>query len=172
MKEYAAAIIKPDSIRDTLDGYIIRDFWLVNLQVRFRKIMNLHERHIQYIYPDKIGTERYKYALHSISHGPSMLIILEWENDIYSEMLREKWDWNKPWIRLRYKMNFEEDLRKEWLTEEEIHYKLCENRIHTCDDVQQTVTMLSWLLTSHEVNSLQNISISLYQMLKRSLSIQ
>lgn len=167
MNEFAGAIIKPDALNDSLDTYILRDLENVGLKVRFRKILRLNESQMIYMYPDKIWTDRYPYALHSVTHGPAMIILLEGD-DIYRKLLQEKWDWNKPWIRLRYKKYFEDELSQKGLSENEIHLRLCENRIHSCDDLMQTVQLMSWLLTYDELSWIQSISHDLYERIKMS----
>lgn len=158
-------------MRDSLDTYILRDLEFAWFHVRLRKIMNLGIPHVPIIYPDKINTDRYPYALHSISHWPSMMILLQ-RNNIFENLLKVKWDWNKPGIRLTYKMHFETDLRALWLSDHAVHLKLCENRLHTCDDLIQTIRTLSGLLTYFEIEEIRKISDILYQLVKTQLAIQ
>ncbi len=172
MQEYPVAVLKPDTIRDSLDEVIIAELLQEWITVRFRKILQISEPQVLSIYPERVNSSRYKYMVHSLTHGTSMLLLLSGDN-AYSRVNVIKWNWNKWWLRQKYLFYDRERLTEMWFSWEALQFKLAENRIHSCDNDEESALMLSGLLNRHEIDTLKSISPLLYRLTvnKTALSI-
>lgn len=169
MIEFIAAIIKPDALNEWIDINILRDLEESWFKVRFRKIMQLGKRHLPYVYADKINTDREPFALYSISHGLSMLLILEAKN-AYQKMLPVKWNsHSQGGIREKYRLYKKEQLEEKWFTGKQLEYELCKNKIHTSDSVGESCFLLSGLLTHEELLLMEQLDIKTYREIKKNL---
>ena len=161
MNNIWTVIFKPDTLKYWFDEIFIKELEKMRIKTKFRKIMKLNSNHMEFIYPDKIWTRKEKFALYSISHWQSMILILEW-NDIYENIKNFKWNWNKWWIRQKYLYPWRDFLEKQWFFEEELEMKLSENRLHSTDNYYETIKLLSWILNFKELEILKDINILLY----------
>lgn len=161
MRECWTIILKPDTIKYSLDEVIISELVKEDINIKLRKILSLNNNHLKYIYPDKISTPKEEYALYSISHGISMLLIVEWEN-LYNLLKVFKWNWNKWWIRKKYLYPWREKLEELWFGWKELEFKLSENRLHTTDSYYESIYLLSWLISFSDLEEIKRISIKLY----------
>jgi hypothetical protein len=76
---------------------------------------------------------------------------LEKEN-AYEDFMRIKSNCiGELWIREKYRKKTKEDLEKEGIHGPALEYRLCQNRIHSCDCPNGTALILRWLLNKKEI---------------------
>lgn len=170
LDNYIGAIIKPDSIKEWVDRAIYEDILKDWFKVKIEKIMQIQTRQVPYIYPDKVNIDRYPFSHYSVTHWPSIILLLE-KKDSYNSFSKLKWSsFNKWGIREKYRKKTKEELEKEWMSWPELEYELCKNKIHGSDDIKETILMLSWLLNTKEINEIWGFSNLLYMEVLKQLT--
>jgi len=170
LDKYIWIIIKPDSIKEKVSDSIYYDILKEWFKVKIAKIMQIKTKQVPYIYPDKINTDRYPFSHYSVTNWPAILLLLEKENS-YKDFPKIKWDshW-KWWIREKYRKNTKKELEEKWLVWPELEYELCKNKIHSSDNIEETILLLAWLLNNDEINKIKGFSYLLYNEIYKILT--
>ena len=169
-REMAAAIIKPDAVREILVQQIEDDIKAIGLLVVGWFSLKIPESLVPQIYPDRVESPLFASTIWSITSGPSVLMLVDGE-DSHKKLSTLKGKMNSHGIRKKYNVFSREELVKMGYEGKKLHDKLFENRIHTTDDQNETDRLLSLLLTSQQLESFRIRYPELYSRVKRYRSI-
>ncbi len=168
--EIAAAIIKPDAVREILDRQIIDDIESSGLHVIGWMSVNIPESMAPQIYPDKVNDPLFSSTTWAITSGPSILLLVE-GNDTHKRLSTLKGKMNTHGIRHKYNVYSREKLEAMGYEGKKLYDKLFENRIHTPDDQNETDKLLSLLLTPQQVEGLRFKHPELHDRIKKHTAI-
>ncbi len=155
--ETALAIIKPDAIRDVLDGPIIRDLETVGFNVIWRKICLIPQEAVPLIYPEKTGRVYFSSIVRSLTLGPAMVLLVQGES-IYSRAMEVKGKTDLGGIRHKYVTWSRKQLAATGYTEEAFADKIAENRLHISDSIDDTARECALFMSTPEIAELETIA--------------
>lgn len=164
-KEYAAIIIKPDSIRDLLEGNIMQDLLDFEIEIIWRNYRKLSEGFVGLIYKKYMDNPIFPSAVKAMVNGLSLVILARGEN-IYGRLPEIKGKMNTGGIRLKYKIKSKEELVSAGYTGRELQDILAENRLHTAENVEETIMICALYMASYDKDQLAAIAPEIYQRIK------
>ncbi len=139
--EVAAVILKPCTIRDVLDGNIICDMEESGFEIGYRKMWKFESEDVKSIYPNQQNKPIFPFAVHALTHGPSMVVVTE-GIDVYQRLTKFKGKMNTSGVRNKYRRyQGEEELRQQGYRGVALGNKLAENIIHTPDNYGETLVI-------------------------------
>lgn len=169
-REIAAAIIKPDAVREILDRQIEKDIESAGLHIIGWMSVNIPESKVPQIYPDKVGDPLFSSTTWAITSGPSILLLVEGE-DSHKKLSALKGKMNTHGIRHKYNVYSREKLEEMGYEGKRLYDKLFENRIHTPDNQDESDKLLSLLLTPQQVEGLRTKHPELHDRVKKHTAI-
>jgi len=170
--QYAVLLIKPDAVRDVLEKMIIEDI-LKGQEIKpiFLKYLKLEEEIIPIIYPDWKDKPEFPSMVHNLISGISLFVILQGNSNIFTSLTKIKGKMNQGGLRLKYRTYSIEEWNLSGYSGEKLQHKIAENRLHTTDNLEETVRMCSLLMNCHEVERLNAKAPALASNIKRMFSI-
>ncbi|OGZ04389.1 MAG: hypothetical protein A2430_01735 [Candidatus Liptonbacteria bacterium RIFOXYC1_FULL_36_8] len=164
-KEYGVVIIKPDSVRDGLEGSIVQDLVNAGVVTVLGKYWTIKPEMVPVIYPKEVTKITYSSTLKAITSGPLFILIVKSPN-VYEFLAKTKGKMDKGGIRHKYCWKSKQELINEGYAGQELQDKLAENRLHTSDTIEETLAVLSICLSTRETEELRDLAPDLYEKLR------
>jgi nucleoside diphosphate kinase len=161
----AAVIITADSVRDGVDKHIKQDLAeQFGFRLVFEKICQIIQPQVAEIYPNLVREEFFSALVHNLTLGPSILLLYEGD-DIFVELKKAKGIFklnglsiDKTGLRLKYQGPSSADLIKSGYQGQLFLNRLFEFRLHTADNLLETISLCKLLLSSEDYGALVGIS--------------
>ena len=143
--QYGLVILKPDSIRDSLENDIIRSLEEGGLEIVWKEYWQIRPEIVQTIYPKKMAEPTYFSIARAISFGPSMIIVVKNSTnaDIWEVLRQLKGRMDTDGIRKKFCYHSKSELMLMGYEGLPLQDKLAENRLHTPDDAEEAVAILA-----------------------------
>ncbi|MDO8513816.1 MAG: nucleoside-diphosphate kinase [bacterium] len=143
--QYGLVILKPDSIRDSLENDIIRCLEEGGLEIVWKEYWQIRPEIVQMIYPEKVVEPTYSSTVKAISFGLSMVIVVKnpTNTDIWEVLRQLKGRMDTDGIRKKFCYHSKDELVLMGYDGLSLQDKLAENRLHTPDDAEGAATILA-----------------------------
>lgn len=159
MKNYAAVLVKPDAIRDGLEGKILQDLQKeACVDPVFHKFWKVTKDVVKLIYPTWVERTEFPSMNYNLIQGRSIFVIVCGNHDIYTELTRVKGKMNKNGLRLKYRAHSIEEWQAMGYSGRALQHKIAENRLHTTDNFQETVDLCSLAVNQQDLASIEKTS--------------
>lgn len=142
---YGLVILKPDTVRDSLEDDIIRCLEEGGLEIVWRAYWQIRPETAQIIYPKKVMDPTYSSIARAISFGPAMVIVVRHSTntDIWELLRQLKGRMDTGGIRNRFRHYSRAELILMGYEGQSLQDKLAENRLHTPDDAEEAAAVLA-----------------------------
>lgn len=161
-KGYAIVILKPDSVRDGLEANMIQDLRRAEIEVLWGKYWQVPSEAVSLIYPKEVGKSTYSSTKRALTFGPSLILLVR-GTDIYNHLTVVKGKMDKGGIRGRYCEKSKEELIEMGYSGKRLQDRLAENRLHSADDLQETIIVCSLCMTSFDKRQIREIAPDFYE---------
>jgi len=143
--QYGLVILKPDSIRDSLENDIIRCLEERGLEIVWKEYWQIRPEIVQMIYPKEAVDPIYSSRVRAISLGLSMVIVVKnpINTDIWEVLRQLKGRMDTDGIRKKFCYHTKDELILMGYDGLSLQDKLAENRLHTPDDAEGAATILA-----------------------------
>jgi|GEM_PF-5552473 len=143
--QYGLVILKPDSIRDSLENDIIRCLEEGGLEIVWKEYWQIRPEIVQRIYIKEAADPIYSSRVRAISFGPSMVVIVKnpINTDIWEVLRQLKGRMDTDGIRKKFCSYSKSELILMGYDGQSLEDKLAENRLHTPDDAEGAATILA-----------------------------
>lgn len=143
--QYGVVILKPDTIRDSLENDIIRCLEEEGLEIVWKEYWQIKPEIAHAIYPDKVEDPTYSSIVKAISFDLSMVIIVKssTDTDIWEFLRQLKGRMDTDGIRKKFCYHSKDELTQMGYDGLSLQDKLAENRLHTPNNTEEAVTILA-----------------------------
>ena len=143
--QYGLVILKPDSIRDSLENDIIRCLEEGGLEIVWKEYWQIRPEIVHIVYPKRVVEPTYSSIVRAISFGLSMVIVVKnpTNTDIWEVLQQLKGRMDTDGIRKKFCYHSKDELILMGYDGLALQDKLAENRLHTPDDAEEAVTILA-----------------------------
>lgn len=173
MEQHAVVLIKPDAVRDVLDELILRDIQEgARVTVVFRKFWRVTEDLARLIYYAWVERPEFPAMVNNITQGNSLFVVVCGGDDLYESLTRVKGKMNRGGLRLKYRTRSIEEWEALGYSGQALQNKIAENRLHTTDDLDETVTLCNLALDHRDLAAIDLVAPSLVATVRRKKAIQ
>lgn len=170
---YAVLLIKPDAVRDILEEVLIQDICLsANVEVIFRKYWKINNETARLIYPEWVERQEFTSMAYNITQGYSLFTLVSGSWNIYESLKRVKGKMNCGGIRLKYRTHSIDEWISLGYLGRDLQNKVAENRIHTTDNLSDTLFLCALALDPDDVSLLEKIAPQFILNLHSKMSLQ
>lgn len=166
--EYAVVLIKPDAVRDILEEMIIRDLRVgAGIRVIFRKYWHIKRHITPLIYPDWVDKLEFPAMTNNLMQGPLLFLVVERHGDVYASLRETKGKMNQGGLRLKYRTRSIEEWQALGYSGQALRDKIAENRLHTTDNLAETVSLCSLAMRSSDIEEICTVAPVLGNLIRR-----
>ena len=156
-----AVLITPDSVRDKIDHLLLADLTTaLKATVIFEKYLLVAQTDVESIYPRLVKRCFFSALVHNMSFGPSLFVVFNGE-ELFSRIKAIKGKSElisgkmfHTGLRLKYLGESLNQLVEKGYKGKQLFYRLFEFRLHTTDNMEETVKLCSLVLSPSELSSL------------------
>ena len=170
-KQYAIVLITPDSIRDGLEGKIVEDLIAaVPIEVLWKKYWQIDRTEVVLsIYPTLLEKSAYPSLIRTMTLGECIVILVRGPEDVYDRLRSIKGSFRYDGksvvvtgLRQKYKTWSEAEIEYLGIKSTAALDKIFEHRLHTTDNLEETISLSSLCMNPAEIESLRIIAPELH----------
>lgn len=163
LSDIAAVVITADSVRDGIDQNIKDDLIKqCGFKLIFEKKCQISNQQVSEIYPKLVREIFFPALVYNMTLGPSILLLYK-GSDIYKELKEAKGVFkfnghsiDKTGLRFKYQGPSEKELVDSGCQAPQFLYRLFEFRLHTTDNLEETISLCKTLLPGLEYTLLMD----------------
>lgn len=173
VEQYAVVLIKPDATRDVLEEMILRDLQEEAFVTPiFRKFWKVTSKDASIIYPLWVSRPEFPSMVHNITQNRSLFVVVKGDFSIYRSLAQAKGKMNQGGLRLKYRTRSIEEWKVLGYSGRELQNKIAENRLHTTDNLEETVFLCNLAMNYHDIADIKLVAPSLAVAISRKRALQ
>lgn len=145
-------VIKPDAVRDCLEGLIMDDFMeQIELNILFAKYHRFTFEQVELIYPDWVTQPVFPFMVKNLTFGESLIVLVQGD-DSSRKIAKLKGKMNKGGgLRHKYCLHKISQMDVSLYSEDELEALKAENRMHSTDFSYEALEILNLVCSNSEL---------------------